>query len=63
MDWPVRYKDIAPWYDYVENYIGVSGRNEGLKQLPDGKFLPPMEFNCVEEYFKNLSKKILMGVS
>ena len=52
VDWPVRYKDIAPWYDYVEDYIGVSGRNEGLKQLPDGKFLPPMEFNCVEEYFK-----------
>ncbi|MBY0435966.1 MAG: GMC family oxidoreductase, partial [Cyclobacteriaceae bacterium] len=48
IDWPVRYKEIAPWYDYVESYIGVSGQNEGLAQLPDGKFLPPMELNCVE---------------
>lgn len=49
IDWPIRYKDIAPWYDYVESYIGVSGRAEGLPQLPDGKFLPPMPFNCIEE--------------
>lgn len=48
VDWPIRYKDMAPWYDYVESFIGVSGRAEGLPQLPDGKFLPPMEFNCVE---------------
>lgn len=52
VDWPVRYKDIAPWYDYVEEYIGVSGQNEGLAQLPDGKFLKPMELNCVEEHLK-----------
>ncbi len=49
VDWPIRYKDIAPWYDYVESHIGVSGKNEGLSQLPDGKFLPPMEFTCVEQ--------------
>lgn len=49
VDWPIRYKDIAPWYDKVEEYIGVSGQNEGLKQLPDGKFSPPMGFNCVEQ--------------
>jgi choline dehydrogenase-like flavoprotein len=55
VDWPIRYKDLAPWYDYVESYIGVSGRAEGLSQLPDGKFLPPMEFNCVE---LDLKKKI-----
>jgi choline dehydrogenase-like flavoprotein len=48
VDWPVRYKDISPWYDYVESYIGVSGQAENLPQLPDGKFLPPMELNCVE---------------
>lgn len=48
IDWPVRYKEIAPWYDHVESYIGVSGQAEGLPQLPDGKFLPPMELNCVE---------------
>ena len=52
IDWPVRYKDIAPWYDYVEKYIGVSGQKEGLPQIPDGQFLPPMEMNCVEKHFK-----------
>ena len=52
VDWPVRYKDLSPWYDYVETFIGVSGRAEGLPQLPDGKFLPPMDLNCVEEFFK-----------
>lgn len=49
VDWPVRYKDIAPWYNKVESYIGVSGQNLGLKQLPDGKFQPPMMLNCVEK--------------
>jgi choline dehydrogenase-like flavoprotein len=52
VDWPIRYKDIAPWYDYVETFIGVSGQAEGLAHLPDGKFLPPMELNCVEQAFK-----------
>jgi choline dehydrogenase-like flavoprotein len=56
IDWPVRYKDIAPWYDYVETFIGVSGQTEGLPQLPDGKFLPPMEMNCVEQHFKKSTK-------
>jgi choline dehydrogenase-like flavoprotein len=51
VDWPIRYEDIAPWYDYVESYIGVSGQTEGLDNLPDGKFLPPMEMNCVEKVF------------
>ncbi len=55
VDWPIRYKDIAPWYDYIEGYIGVSGRNEGLKQLPDGNYLPPMDFYCAEEH---LAEKI-----
>jgi choline dehydrogenase-like flavoprotein len=52
VDWPVRYEHIAPWYDHVESYIGVSGNAEGLPQLPDGKFLPPMELNCVEKHLK-----------
>lgn len=52
VDWPIRYKDIAPWYDYIENFIGVSGQKEGLPQLPDGQFLPPMEMNCVEKHVK-----------
>ncbi len=57
VDWPVRYKEIAPWYDYVESFIGVSGQTEGLPQLPDGKFQPPMEMNCVEEQLKDSMMK------
>lgn len=56
IDWPIRYKEIEPWYDYVEQYIGVSGQNEGVPQLPDGKFLPPMELNCVEQELKKSMK-------
>jgi len=55
IDWPVRYKDISPWYDYVEQFAGISGNRDGLPQLPDGKFLPAMELNCVE---KDISKRI-----
>lgn len=52
VDWPIRYKDVAPWYDKVESYIGVCGEKLGLNQLPDGQFLPPMDLNCVEDYFR-----------
>lgn len=52
VDWPVRYKDIAPWYDKVESYIGVTGETLGLPQLPDGQFEPMMELNCVEQHVK-----------
>jgi len=48
VDWPIRYADIAPWYSHVERFIGVSGQAEGLAQLPDGEFLPPMQLNCAE---------------
>jgi len=48
VDWPLRYADIAPWYSYVEKFIGVSGQAEGLAHLPDGEFLPPMQLNCAE---------------
>lgn len=67
VDWPIRYADIAPWYDYVEEWIGVSGQAEGLPQLPDGKFQPPMEMNCVELDVKTKveakipGRKITMG--
>ena len=47
--WPIRYDDLAKWYDYVETFAGISGSIEGLPQLPDGKFLPPMELNIVEK--------------
>ncbi|HSJ41350.1 MAG TPA: GMC family oxidoreductase, partial [Xanthobacteraceae bacterium] len=52
VDWPVRYAEIAPWYEHVESFIGVSGRAEGLPQLPDSKFLPPMDLNCVETHLQ-----------
>jgi len=48
IDWPIRYPDIAPWYDYAERFVGVSGTKEGLPHLPDGQFMPGMELNCVE---------------
>ena len=58
VDWPIRYKDLAPWYDYVENYIGVSGENLNLNQFPDQKLLKPMELNCVEKVLqKSISKR------
>lgn len=50
VDWPIRYKDIAPWYSYVEKFVGISGSKEGLPQLPDSEFLPPMEMNCLEKH-------------
>ncbi|CAN5364676.1 GMC family oxidoreductase [soil metagenome] len=49
IDWPVRYKDIAPWYDYVEKFAGISGSRDGLPQLPDGQFMPAMDMNIVEK--------------
>ena len=49
IDWPIRYKDISPWYDHVEKFIGVSGSLENIPQLPDGHFLPPMDMTCVEK--------------
>lgn len=45
-DWPISYKDLEPYYDKVESFIGVSGSREGLEQMPDGKFLPPMHLAC-----------------
>ena len=53
VDWPIRYKDIAPWYEYVEKFAGISGEALGLPQLPDSHFLPPMELNCVEKHVKS----------
>lgn len=53
VDWPIRYADIAPWYDLVDRFIGVSGQAEGLAHLPDGPFLPPMAMNCVESHVRD----------
>lgn len=55
IDWPIRYKDVAPWYDYVERFAGISGSKEGIPHLPDGQFLPPMDLNCVE---KDVAKRL-----
>lgn len=56
VDWPIRYEDIAPWYSYVERFVGISGNYDGLDTLPDGEFLPAWEMNCVE---KEIQKRIL----
>ena len=52
IDWPIRYADISSWYDYVEDFVGISGEALGLPQLPDSKFLPPMEMNCAEKFVR-----------
>ena len=57
VDWPIRYKDIAPWYSHVEKFAGIAGNRDGLKQLPDGEFLPAWPLNAVEDYFKNKLKE------
>jgi choline dehydrogenase-like flavoprotein len=56
VDWPIRYEDLAPWYEHVERFIGVSGQHEGLSHFPDGHYQPPMEMNCVEKAFKSRSE-------
>jgi choline dehydrogenase-like flavoprotein len=57
VDWPIRYKDLSPWYDHVENFIGVSGQKENLPQLPDGQFLDPMDMNCLETHVSGKIRK------
>lgn len=59
--WPISYEDMAPWYDYVERFAGISGSKEGLAQLPDGEFLPPMQLNCVEKDVAERIKKHYNG--
>jgi choline dehydrogenase-like flavoprotein len=49
VDWPIRYKDLAPWYSYVEKFAGISGNRDGIANLPDGEFMPPMDMNVVEK--------------
>ncbi|MFM7838895.1 MAG: NAD(P)-binding protein, partial [Chitinophagaceae bacterium] len=67
IDWPIRYRDIAPWYDHVEAFIGVSGQAEGIPHLPDGLFQPPFEMNAAEKFFKQRveekypGRKVIMG--
>jgi choline dehydrogenase-like flavoprotein len=49
IDWPLRYAELAPWYDHVERHAGIAGSIEGMPQLPDGQFQPAMPLNCGEE--------------
>jgi choline dehydrogenase-like flavoprotein len=70
IDWPIRYKDMAPWYSHVEKFAGINGNRDGIPQLPDGDFLPPMEMNVVEKsvagrmnaYYKG-QRHMIMGRS
>jgi choline dehydrogenase-like flavoprotein len=61
VDWPVRYKEIAPWYDYAEKFAGISGNRDGLDILPDGQFMPPMDMTCVEKDFSTRLKEQFKG--
>ena len=60
-DWPIRYKDLAPWYDHVEKFAGIAGSLEGLPQLPDGQFQPAMPLNCGEELVAAKLKNLFGG--
>jgi choline dehydrogenase-like flavoprotein len=57
VEWPIGYHDLAPWYSHVEKFAGISGNKDGLPELPDGEFLPPMEMTCVEDYFSKFVAK------
>jgi choline dehydrogenase-like flavoprotein len=61
IDWPVRYKEIERWYDHAEKFAGISGNRDGLAQLPDGQFLPPMDMNCVEKDVASRLKEYYKG--
>jgi choline dehydrogenase-like flavoprotein len=66
-DWPIRYRDLTPWYDYVEKFAGISGQADGIKTLPDSIFQAPMEMNCVEKMLKQkieekyTDRKVIIG--
>jgi choline dehydrogenase-like flavoprotein len=66
IDWPIRYGDLAPWYDYVERFAGISGSKDGLSVLPDGQFQPAMELNSLEKHVKaelmrKMSRTVTIG--
>ena len=61
VDWPIRYRDLAPWYSHVERFVGISGNRDGLDILPDGEFLPPWDMSCVHDHFKGVVAKNFKG--
>jgi len=60
-DWPIRYEDIAPWYSYVEKFAGINGNKDGLRQIPDGEFLPPIELTIVERHLRDKIHEFFPG--
>jgi len=58
IEWPIQYNDIAPWYSHVEKFIGICGNKDGIEAMPDGEFLPPFDFNCVEQYMSDKIKSL-----
>ena len=61
IDWPIRYAELKPWYDYVSRFVGISGQAENLSQLPDGPYLPAMPLNCIEEQFQQRVQRSFPG--
>ncbi len=61
MNWPIDYSDVAPWYSHVEKFIGVCGTKDGIEAMPDGEFLPPFQFNCVEQHMSDKIKEHFPG--
>ncbi len=61
VDWPIRYKDLAPWYSKVEKFVGIAGNRDGLDILPDGEFLPAWDLTCVHDHFKQVLKNHFPG--
>lgn len=57
IEWPIGYEDVAPWYSHVEKFVGVCGKKDGIEAMPDGEFLPPFDFNCVESYMETTIKE------
>lgn len=57
VNWPIRYKDLEPWYSYVEKFAGVAGDRDGLPVLPDSEVMPGFDMSCIEQYFKENVKK------
>jgi choline dehydrogenase-like flavoprotein len=53
-EWPIGYKDVAPWYSHVEKFVGISGNKDGLETLPDGEFLEPWQMNCPEKHIQQV---------
>jgi choline dehydrogenase-like flavoprotein len=54
VDWPLRYRDLAPWWSYVEKFVGIQGRREGLAHLPDGEFQKPWPLNAAEQRARDI---------